>query len=149
MATVWGPKIWSLLHRLSFFSNRQDVPGAWKSLLRNLNEVLPCALCRRHMRQYILKVPLEFPSGATSPVIRDTIVHWLYNFHNAVNLDNGRPSFPFDLMEPQYGQGMHDSVANECKRLIVEIESMWPGINSREWRKSALYMCGLIGGGPL
>ena len=149
MAAVWGPKIWCLLHRLSFFSNRQDVPGAWKSLLRNLNEVLPCALCKRHMREYVLKVPLEFPVGASSAVIRDTIALWLYNFHNHVNLDNGRPIFPLDLMEAQYGQGTHDGAASECRRLVSEIESMWPGINSREWRKSALYICGLIGGGPL
>jgi hypothetical protein len=101
------------------------------------------------MREYILKVPLEIPANSTSAVIRDTIVLWLYNFHNVVNLDTGRPLFPFDLLEAQYGQGTHHSAALECKRLIAEIDSMWPGINSREWRKSALYICGLIGGGPL
>ena len=149
MAAIWGPKIWALLHRLSFYSNRQDVPGAWKNVLRTLNDVLPCALCRRHMREYMAANPLVYPSGATSPIIRDTIIMWLYNFHNHVNLDTGRPVFPFDMMELEYGQGPPHIAVLEAKQLISEIDAVWAGVQSREWHLAIHYLCGLIVGGPL
>jgi len=117
--------------------------------LRVLNEVLPCALCRRHMRDYMAANPLTFPVGATSAIIRDTIIFWLFNFHNHVNLDTGRAIFPFDMMELQYGQGTHDDAVIDAKRLISEIDTAWLGIRAREWRLAIHYLSGLIAGGPL
>ena len=149
MAAIWGPKIWVLFHRLSFFSNRQDVVGAWRNVLKTLNEVLPCALCRRHMKDYMVKNPLDIPVDSSSAVIRDTIVLWLYNFHNHVNLETGRDPFPFDLMEVQYGYGTHNIAAIEAKRTIADIDAVWAGVPAREWRLAILYLCGLIGGGPM
>lgn len=149
MTSIWGPRVWNLLHRLSFYSNRQDVGGAWKAMLRNLNEVIPCALCRRHMHDYMVKNPLDLYVGMESSVIRETIILWLYKFHNHVNKTNGLDEFPFDLMEVQYGQGSHGSVVLEAKQLISEIEGIWAGAQTREWRLSIQYLCGLIGGGPL
>lgn len=149
MATVWGSRVWTLLHRLSFYSNRQDIKGSWKNLLRILTDTLPCSLCRNHMREYINKNPLIFPPNSSSLIIRETIILWLYKFHNHVNLSNGREIFPFDQMELKYGQGFYEEAIRDAKRLISEIDELWPGVPCREWKSALSFLCGLIMGGPL
>jgi len=149
MASVWGSKVWTLLHRLSFYSNRQDVGGAWKTVLRTLSETLPCQYCRNHMREYLNKNPLTFPASASGQIKRETIILWLFNFHNHVNQSLGRQPFAFDLLELEYGQGRFDEAVAHAKQIVSELDKLWVGVLSREWRMSITYLCNLINGGPL
>jgi hypothetical protein len=149
MTSLWGPRVWSLLHRLSFYSNRQDVGGAWKNVLRTLNDVIPCALCRNHMKEYMNKNPLLIPSLIPGTQVREIIVVWLYNFHNHVNVSLGRDPFPFEMLEVMYGQGSYESAVSDAKRLLGELDGIWASVQSREWRLASSYLCSLIIGGPL
>ena len=109
MNAVWGPKVWGLLHRLSFYSNRRDITAAWKSVLRLFSDTIPCALCRKHMKEYLLSNPLIFTNTQEGNKIRETIIVWLHTFHNNVNLRLGKEQFPYELLELTYGQGMHEA----------------------------------------
>ena len=149
MASVWGSRVWTLLHRLSFYSNRHDIRSAWKNSLRILQETLPCAICRNHMKDYITKNPVQFPNTMNGALLRDTIVMWLYNFHNHVNVSNGHEEYPVDMMELKYGQGSYESAVADAKRIMAELDGMWTGVPCREWKLSISYLCSLIIGGPL
>ena len=148
MNSVWGPKVWGLLHRLSFYSNRRDITGAWKNVLRLLSDTIPCALCRKHMKEYLLSNQLVFSNNQEPNKIRETIIVWLHTFHNNVNIRLGKVEFPYELLELNYGQGMHAEAVKDAKRLMVEIEGLWQGAYIREFKLAVAYLCGLINGGP-
>jgi hypothetical protein len=101
------------------------------------------------MRDYMNKNPLIFPSLLNGAAVRDIIVVWLFNFHNHVNVSVGREPFPFDMMELLYGQGSHESAVADAKRILSELDGLWLGVQSREWKLASSYLCSLIIGGPL
>jgi hypothetical protein len=148
MNSVWGPAVWTLLHRLSFYSNRKDITGAWKNVLRLLSDTIPCALCRKHMKEYLVSNQLVFTNIQESNKIRETIIVWLFNFHNNVNMRLGKEAYPYELLELTYGQGMHEAAVKDAKRLMVEIEGFWQGSYIRDFKLAVAYLCGLINGGP-
>ena len=145
--TIWGPKVWFLLHRLSFYSDRTDVIGAWKAMIVLLNGAIPCKLCRRHMQEYCISNPLIFPKGATGAQVRDTIVMWLYKFHNTVNQRNGTGAFEYDFLRFFYGIGTHANAVEDCRRVLKEIETLWFPLVAKPWSDSVRHLIGLIGGG--
>uniref|UniRef100_A0A6C0KX96 thiol oxidase n=1 Tax=viral metagenome TaxID=1070528 RepID=A0A6C0KX96_9ZZZZ len=145
----WGPKVWYLLHRVAFFSNRTDIPGAWKNVIQQLSMTMPCSLCRTHMQTYCKQVPLGFPSGASGAVIRDTIVNWLFHFHNSVNSRKGVDSFDYEFLRPFYGLGIHADAVIDGRRVLKEIEEMWIDVPHILFGNSVRHLLGLIGGGEL
>jgi len=90
-----------------------------------------------------------FPTLAPGAVVREIIVMWLFNFHNHVNISLGREPFPFDMMELLYGQGSNETAVTDAKRLLFELDGLWGGANSRDWKLASSYLCSLIIGGPL
>lgn len=149
MNAVWGPKVWHILHRLSFYSNRKDVCAAWKVLLRVLNETIPCALCRNHMREYMITQPLVFKNKEDSNTIRSDIVDWLYHFHNHVNRSLGKEEYPYEMLELTYGMGMFGEAVRDAKGRFAELAVIWNGVYIRDFKIAFNYLSGLIGGGPL
>jgi hypothetical protein len=160
---IWGPKVWFLIHRLAAFSDRTDIVGAWKGMLVQLNLILPCELCKKHMKAYISANPIErgfVPLGVvgnrnsivkkqTGAEIRDGIIKWTFRFHNHVNTSRGVPPFPEDLLNDTYGQRVHVDAARDARLTLAELEVMWAGHNIRSWVASVKYLIGLVGGGTL
>lgn len=81
-AAVWGPAAWELLHSLSMGCNFAQVPY----LLEIWQRVLPCHLCRKHLREHLL-VTRHF--GSTSAHMYTYTVA----LHNAVNVSLGKPIY--------------------------------------------------------
>lgn len=149
MNTVWGPKVWAILHRLSFYSNRKDICAAWKQFLKVLSNTIPCALCRKHMKEYLIRYPLVFNDMNNNNIIRNNLVVWLYDFHNHVNKSLGKEIFPFELLEIQYGQGMYEVAVKDAKQIMSDLEHIWSRVNMRDLKIAFGFLCGLINGGPL
>jgi Erv1 / Alr family len=146
---VWGPRVWRLLHRLSFYSDRRDAIGAWKTLLKSLNECMPCALCRTHMKHYLATHPITIPLGSGGTAVKTYMIDWLYHFHNHVRISGGGIEFPREELGPLYnGDGRAACVA-EANLLLGEIRILWSDIPTRDFRTAAAYLIGLINGGPL
>lgn len=70
---VWGPKLWSQIHRMSL--NRD--PPKFKKFLHSMD--IPCNKCKFHFKEYI----------RSHPVTNDT-VRWAIDFHNSVNRRLGK-----------------------------------------------------------
>ena len=141
---VWGPKVWYILHRLSFFSDRRDLSGAWKAVLRVLSETMPCELCRNHMKEYIAANPLK-GSDLGGLEYRNMIVAWLHKFHNHVNMTRGVTSYDFDQLKMVYGQRTHADAISDAKQMLIDIDNLWKP--QRRWNEAMRYLIGLIGGG--
>lgn len=140
----WGPKVWYILHRLSFFSDRRDLSGAWKTVLRVLSETMPCELCRNHMKSYISANPLK--GGDLGGLeYRDMIVGWLHKFHNHVNMTRGVAAYEFDQLKMVYGQRTHADAISDVKQMLIDIDNLWKP--QRRWNEAMRYLIGLIGGG--
>jgi hypothetical protein len=100
------------------------------------------------MKEYLLSNQLVFSNNQEPNKIRETIIVWLHTFHNNVNIRLGKEEFPYELLELNYGQGMHAEAVKDAKRLMVEIEGLWQGAYIREFKLAVAYLCGLINGGP-
>ena len=148
---IWGPKIWFIFHRLSFFSDRTDVIGAWTKMLKELNEIIPCELCKDHMGKYCMENPLRkiVVSGSKGVDIKKAIIQWFYQFHNKVNSDTKKTKFDKDKLYLFYGYGDRVELLADINRTIGEIDKLWTIVPTRGWKESMKHLMGLISGGAL
>ena len=72
----WSHACWNWLHGTQ--NIRPDV-------ISSLSNILPCMICRIHMKVYISKNPISEPTDK-----------WLHTFHNSVNIQTEKPTFPFE-----------------------------------------------------
>lgn len=93
----WGPAAWNLLHGMGARAGkgveklRKDEEREILWLIKNLESIIPCGECRKHIGIYkkenMLKSSLE-------------VGEWLWKFHEAVNERLGKskgPPFTQDL----------------------------------------------------
>ncbi len=89
----WGPRLWRVLHTLAERLGRQGVPllamdevRAWIFLLRETGEVMPCALCRKHYKEWRKEHPLDaFLETRGGGLLQQRARSWLWSLHEAVN----------------------------------------------------------------
>ena len=146
---VWGPKIWFILHRLSFFSDRTDIIGAWTKMLKDLHEIIPCALCKDHMGKYCMEHPIRkvVTTESKGEDVRKSIINWVYQFHNHVNHSKGSIQFPKENLRLFYGYGTRIDLFDDINRTMGEIEKVWTTVPMRNWKESMRLLTGLIYGG--
>ncbi len=89
---IWGPHLWMILHSSaerigSKNLNRlpQEESRLWINLLGSLRYSLPCPLCKKHYTAYFSTVPI-------TSINQSFVRHWLYNLHNQVNNQTGKPN---------------------------------------------------------
>lgn len=109
--TEWGPLLWQMLHgcaerlgkapnHLLFLDHRREMIF----VLRYVEQVMPCALCRGHYKEWRTTHPIDrLPE--TQAEFREAVRNWLYDLHEEVNRSHGnggRVSFE-DLKEKYIG----------------------------------------------
>ena len=147
---VWGPKIWFILHRLAAFSDRTDIIGAWAKTLKDLHEIMPCALCKDHMGTYCMEHPIRkvVSEGSKGEDIKKAIVLWVYQFHNHVNHSKGSAKFDKDNLKLFYSYGTRVDLTDDVNRTIGELEKIWIKVPMRNFKESLRLLLGLLAGGP-
>jgi hypothetical protein len=75
----WGPRIWRILHCMAEFSDRSDCGLSWRAVLRLTVDVLPCELCRSHLRAAMGSISLTSPRPAGD--MRTLLRHFLWTLH--------------------------------------------------------------------
>lgn len=96
MPREWGAPLWRMLHgiteSLGNQTNKQlatDEANEVVFLLRDLEKVLPCDLCRRHYHIWRKSHPLEKIATLRGMTLRETVRKWLFDLHETVNADRG------------------------------------------------------------
>jgi hypothetical protein len=106
----WGPSLWQYLHTLSFSVN-QDNKESIRAFFVLLPDILPCSSCSPHLREIYKKLPIPDDLSST------TCSKWVFDVHNAVNADLGKPMYKYkDLLATYFGPKTED---NQCKYGII------------------------------
>jgi hypothetical protein len=94
--SVWGPPLWRILHTFSYKigANRnslvaEDEARTWIQLLRSIEAIMPCQLCRRHFRTWKIHHPIEAFAGLRSLGLAEASADWLWRLHDGVNKERG------------------------------------------------------------
>jgi hypothetical protein len=88
-STVWGPPAWTFLHTITLAYPEYPTAAEKKSMVaffNSLTDILPCHVCQRHYQKYLRQNPVE-----TSVDTKDSLVKWLVQLHNQVNVSLSKP----------------------------------------------------------
>lgn len=87
----WGPLLWCLLHggvekmgSTAIKSILDDQRREFLIVLKMVEGIMPCALCRNHFREYRMRYPID--KLPVDPVqFKVAVRKWLFDLHEAVN----------------------------------------------------------------
>lgn len=90
----WGPYVWAAIHLICM--GAPDVLSSadqlhYKTFFNNLANVIPCDVCRTHLKDNLEKLPID-PYLAT----KNELVKWSIDLHNLVNSQLGKPIVSFE-----------------------------------------------------
>lgn len=99
--TLWGPHLWKFSHyfTIAYPDNPTDEDKIkYKTYFLSLQNYLPCEKCRYNYKRHLNEVPL------TDEVLKSryNLINWLINFHNIVNVENGKPKYSYDDFVNEY-----------------------------------------------
>lgn len=140
----WGPRIWRILHTLAEISDRGDCGPAWRVVLRETAEMLPCAVCRTHFLENMRHIRFE---AGRAP--RAELRRWLWSVHAGTG-----GALPFEDLSAEYGHGGDRYAA--AAAAIALIEEVFRGLRDGrvldrfmvghliEWHRGALLLARLL-----
>lgn len=91
---IWGPKYWFTLHTMTFEFPQNPTYNDRKiyyNLFTSLQHLLPCSVCRQHYKKNLKEIPVE-----NNLYSRKSIVYWLIDIHNKVNVETGKRIYSYD-----------------------------------------------------
>lgn len=106
---VWGPGTWLLIHSITLNYSIKPTSNDKQNVFaffNNLAHVLPCNACREHYSRYL--ATQDITESLSS---RDRLVQYFFDFHNSVNIRNGKTPFTFNEFLSKY-QSMYDVKEN-------------------------------------
>ena len=103
MTANWGSRLWYLLHTLS--SSYPEHPTKltqkyYSIFINQLYYIIPCPRCQKECILYMKKHPPELQN-------RDSLFHWLYRFHNSVNIRLGKSTITIEDCKNRYASTNH------------------------------------------
>ena len=97
---IWGPPGWTFLHSITFAypNNPTDVDKKnFAQFFNSLATVLPCATCSSNYKQNLINDPVENHLNN-----KKSLIKWLINVHNKVNIDNNKPTLSYKNVIDNY-----------------------------------------------
>lgn len=99
---VWGPPLWHSLHTMSFnypVNPTKEQKQQYFAFFTSLQWVLPCKYCRDNYKKNLIELPLNSQALAN----RHNFSKWLYDMHNLVNKNLGKPiTLTFEQVRNRY-----------------------------------------------
>ena len=81
---IWGSCMWLFLHTISFnypVKPTEDVKNNYKSFILNLQNILPCKICRENLKNNFKTLPLKDSDLEN----RDAFSRYIYSLHELIN----------------------------------------------------------------
>jgi hypothetical protein len=99
--SIWGPPLWRVLHtcaerlgKQKFVLLAEDEKRVWLELLRELEFVMPCAVCKKHYKERCKKHACPFPIDSlkrySGEAFQVAARKWLWELHESVTLSKQR-----------------------------------------------------------
>jgi len=91
---TWGNAVWFVIHHSSYYSPlvmTVEWQNAFKAFISTLQIVIPCSLCRNHLRQ-------NLPKNDINKYINNKhdIFKWTHSLHNIVNESCQKPTISLE-----------------------------------------------------
>jgi mitochondrial FAD-linked sulfhydryl oxidase len=95
---TWGPKLWEVMHTFSFAypispSNTQKQSAI--NFFSSIGHLIPCSHCSQHCLDYTKQNPPQVQT-------KQSLVNWVYNFHNKVNQRLGKATYSKEKLNEKY-----------------------------------------------
>ena len=97
---VWGQYLWRTLHTITYTFDPKmptTLREKYVKFFHVLKDFIPCPICRAHYTKRCESNPPEKNMKST-----DTIVGWLNNLHNEINVGLGKPNIPKKYADSYY-----------------------------------------------
>jgi hypothetical protein len=100
--TRWGPKLWFMLHTISF--NYPDLPTYndkvnTKNFYEILRYIIPCEVCRVHYSEHLGNMPIDNYLDS-----KESLINWVLKLHNTVNESINKPTWSLEQLKNHYSQ---------------------------------------------
>jgi len=88
--SVWGPFFWHTIHIVAIAYSKQPTYSdkkAAKEFFESLQNLLPCPVCREHLKIHLRKYPI-------TPHLdrKEDLFKWTVMLHNEVNISINKPT---------------------------------------------------------
>jgi FAD-linked sulfhydryl oxidase len=116
--SVWGPLFWTTMHivSLGFPTNpTDDEKEAASAFFSSLQFMIPCPICKEHYASFLKGMPIATQS-------RDTLINWVFDLHNKVNQQLGKPAISFE----QYISNMSTLAQKKSVNLFKDDDNIKP-----------------------
>tara|TARA_Y100000389_G_scaffold190797_1_gene216055 strand:+ start:3262 stop:3642 length:381 start_codon:yes stop_codon:yes gene_type:complete len=97
---VWGPKLWEVMHTFSFAYPTEPTIDKKNSAIKffsSIGHLIPCTHCSKHCLEYTQRNPPNVSN-------KQTLIDWVYNFHNEVNKRLGKPHYSKQELKNKYDE---------------------------------------------
>lgn len=151
----WGPIFWKLFHSLAEYSGsfkdvvrNDDELFAWTNIMKYQHEIMPCALCCNHFRDYVRKQPLLAMKALRGLERKTFLRSWVYNIHCEVNQRKQVPNpVAYDSLEGMYkGQKVGDNIKQLESMMDYAVEKKQAQFTSViQWKNNIAKLRGLYG----
>ena len=106
----WGPFVWWVLHTSAEQLGKERPPliatdevNRWIMLLKSVETVMPCPMCREHYRDWMKRHPIVQFRDLRGEDLRFRARLWLYKLHEEVNTSRGVDSeIPIESVRELY-----------------------------------------------
>lgn len=94
----WGPLLWRLLHIMGEHVGKSNVASINRDesimidfVIQGLPNVLPCAECAQHAKNYVRAHPTSSVKNLSGSALTDWTRNYFFDFHNEVRLRQQKP----------------------------------------------------------
>ena len=129
---IWGSALWFIMHIISFNYPIKPTNSNimhYYSFFKNIQNILPCSVCRKHLKETYKKHPL------TAKVFknRKSLTKYIYNLHNIINTQlNKKNIISFDDIINFYENLRSRCIKNKITKETSECNNpVFEGIKSR------------------
>ena len=119
---IWGAHLWFSLHTMSFnypLKPTENDKHNYEMFFTSLKEVIPCSICKknyiRHLNEHPIKNYLD---------TRKSLVYWVIDMHNMVNVEIGKKVYSYDKVIKKY-EDVYDKkiILDESKNEVHNIKN--------------------------
>ena len=121
----WGPLVWKILHtvaeHLGVSTNplvAADEARTWVQLLKSVEAMMPCPLCRNQYRTWRLHNPIEKIGFLRGGALRVGARDWMWRLHENVNRDRGVQGMTVEEAERVYAARTREELQKDVDTLL-------------------------------
>jgi len=119
---VWGPSLWRILHTLAERLGSQkngmliaDEQRAWMNFLQNVENAIPCRLCKDHYRRWSKEHRID------AAVVKDAARKWVWGLHTEINTEQNKVGPELSEMADIYGERSSSDLTRDVDECLQHL----------------------------